>query len=271
MKRKRERRSLRRHFYPVVLQAPDRETRLREKKITRWPHSCGLQFMRDGVPQLELSAALTTLGLRYQGVIFNYPNSRSEGVEKISHGAVLCFATRPELEASTVKTIKVSGSRLEQHVFASLRRIFLECTRDTVQLAPIWARQLPPNWASMSFTTGSYAELKNQPRTKAETAGYLVWLPNAGPQRQSVLASFAIGATETLVWNYLIRVRHLDLVRRLMSSTTRRVILGRFTVPDSADGAFDSVPADLTFCLKCQITFRQAHDPGDDLLEGAAR
>lgn len=244
-------------FFSLVSQSPDRETRLNEKKVSVWPNSCGLQFIRDGGPHLELAAALTGLGFVYQGMIFNFPGSDSKKIEERAGGAMLCIATRPELEPPTIKPIKTSGTGLEQHVFGRLGDVFLECTRGAVHFTPTWARQLPPDWAAMEFTTGSYAHLKHGSKERPQTAGYLVFLPNSVPQDQSILASFSLGATETLIFNYLIRTRYASVLKDLLSSKTNRLLVGRFSIPsNNQDGNGHGVPADLEFSSECEIEFK---------------
>jgi hypothetical protein len=207
-----------------------------------------LHQVRDGASFAELAACLlqNQSGAKYGGLILNRPGQEVALAEFTSMDT-LVLTTRPALDddeeegARTPRApLRRTSTNLEERVFATLRLYFPHCDRRNVEISPNLSRYLHENDKDRaciefrmhnrsvkdSFESGAtYHKLKRHlapddlepvwhacPNNFAlRTATYFVYTPPIWKGGPRVLASFGLGGTETLIWNYLVRTKYAYL------------------------------------------------------------
>lgn len=201
----------------------------RKKGRPSLPHQ-----LRDGDAALELSEVLRTQGYEYGEVLLNYPaQQEAQAIEIddtfLSPADLLLLTTRPPLDDEDEplrKTVHRSHTTLEDKVFAALRPYFKRCNRSQIILSESLVRTLPPEVARKSniqyrqhggasydrYTAGPGDDWHKRPSHLRLTAAYLAYTEHAWEGGPALLAAFAMGGTETLVWAHLLRTKFSYLV-----------------------------------------------------------
>jgi len=200
----------------------------RKKGRPSLPHQ-----LRDGDAALELSEVLRAQGYEYGEVILNYP-AEDETVSItvddtfLTSSDLLLLTTRPPLDDEHErprKAVHRSHTTLELKVFAALRQFFKWCDRSQIILAEQLVPTLPPaavrksnilfrqhGGAAYERYTGPGDEWHKPPPDRRTTVAYLAYAEHAWEGGPALLAAFAVGGTETLVWAHLLRTRFPHLV-----------------------------------------------------------
>lgn len=235
-----------------------------------------LHKTRDGAAFAEMMATLHNIGCQYGGVLFNIPEMRGPAPDpcmlRLGPDDLIVMTTRPPLDDAEgfeqkpnqrgIRRIDRSYTDLEEKLFSGLRLFFETSNRQIIRLSDRIRKQLPAGveWVrSMQFrgTAGAYYRGFREDETQARpiraederTCGFFVFSPEAWPDGPSVLASFAMGGVESLIFNYLLRRRMApsfeQYVGELLASGQAGFLIAEFAVAPCP-----ARPLDLSFADK---------------------
>ncbi len=89
---------------------------------------------------------------------------------------------------------------------------------------------------------GKYNEVIQSRRGSTQTAVFLLYTPHLWKEGPGLIASFAMGGMEGLIWNYLLRTRYSALLRQ-----------PRFFIGDMSIGQIPDRPTDLFFARNWSV------------------
>jgi hypothetical protein len=217
--------------------------------------------LRDGDAFCELMPVLYQQGFEFGGVILNYPVVTTDDKPPlrpvddsfIAQNDLVVMTTRPPIHdhiARNRKRILRSFTTLEEDLLKMLEPHLPTSTRLKLHLSTGIESRLPRTHKNRSMiefleSGATYKSLRTygpeRPQSglsPVRTACYLFSLPNTGEHTHNLLCVFGMGGTETLLWSYLLRTRHAELLHM----THPRFILAELypqPIPD--------LPDDLSF------------------------
>jgi len=192
--------------------------------------------LRDGDSALFLAPVLAERGYEFGGVIFNPPAEppadpiarRKVDRSFLGPNDLILVPTRPpmhDLLDGDRRYIRRSFTDLEQLVFDALGTAFSHCSRSQVTLTDAAVRGEPEvaerqnstfhqTWGAAvdSYRAVNATRWSRPEKGKYVTITYLAYVRPAWENGPAVLATFGIGGTETLGWNYLLATRFRSLV-----------------------------------------------------------
>lgn len=208
-------------FYPFVYFLPPRD-RSRLLRIFQ---------NRDVTATLEFSYALTPLGFEYGGVLLNFPpppgaeNGPLLPVETNAlPGDLILTTSRPPLhveeEEDVIKRMRRADTDLERAIVAAWLPHFRLLTRGNASLANDHRSALPPDYADRRHIEfylrqgAGYKQLsREQYRGEPRTAAFLLRVRELWPGGPGHVGGFGMDGSTSLIWAYLLRTRHADLLR----------------------------------------------------------
>ncbi len=227
--------------------------------------------LRDGDAALYLIDALGARGFRYGGPIINYPSERRVVVPFddgfLGENDLILMTTRPPMndeDADDKKSIPRSYTQLEENLFTGPLGVYFRwCGRSEVILTST-AAEISPEIAkrrSLVFRQngGAMYQSYSSPITgksrrfkgpETPTAAFLLYAEHAWPGGPALLAAFAMGGTETLVWCYQLATRYPHLL------CTKPFVMAEMrtrTLPER--------PASMTFADSWEITIWGTAEP----------
>lgn len=186
---------------------------------------------RDVTASLELSHALLRLGFEYGGVLLNFPPPPGESgapllpVETSAlPGDLVSTTSRPVLhveeEQDTIKPMLPGGTDLERAIVAAWLPHFRLLTRGYASLAADHRSALPPDYADRRHIEfylrhgAGYKQLsRDRYRGEPRTAAFLLRVRELWPGGPGYVGAFGMDGSTSLIWCYLLRTRHADLLR----------------------------------------------------------
>ena len=199
--------------------------------------------IRDGAAFSEISSLLYKKGFNYGGIYLNKNILKNEPNEidlsRFKEDDIIVLCTRPPLhdkDKGSKKKLERSYTNLEKEIFRFLSFFFEICTRDRVKLkkgvaqnfkmgfenrADIVYKQFYNTSISGINTNASYKRYRKLETLDWEdssgikrTAAYFIYSKEIWEKGPSLLVSFGMGGVETLAWNYLLKRRHMDLIKK---------------------------------------------------------
>lgn len=210
---------------------------------------------RDGFSRLDLHVMLAQLGHEPGEVRFNYPGSGGDGgVDDLDEDDLIVITTRLPLddeEGEERRPVLRSGSKLEEMIFAEMRRYFTELRRSQIVLTEPLAACLQEPYGDRACidvrTLGgaNYMAVKplgrgpyKPPPAPNLTPAFFIRTPPIKKGGPCLLIAFGMSGTETLVWIRLLRDRYA----RLVQSQSPVFVMAELTIGDVPDQ-----PDDLSF------------------------
>jgi hypothetical protein len=227
--------------------------------------------LRDGDAALYLIDALGARGYRYGGPIINYP-SAGPTIVPFDDGFfhpddVILMTTRPpmnDVDFGDKKSILRSYTRLEEKLFTGPLGVYLRwCGRSEVMLTSAAAEISPEiakrqslvfrqNGGAMyqSYSSPSTGQSRRFTGRETLTAVFLLYAEHAWPGGPALLAAFAMGGTETLVWCYQLATRYPHLL-----------CTKPFVMAEMRTGTLPERPASMAFADSWEITIFGTAEP----------
>jgi hypothetical protein len=196
--------------------------------------------MRDGDGFAFIMSALARRGYDFEDIIFSYPHpcqpSPREPEPKLiafddsffRPSDLILLTTRPPMddrEFGDKKGIPRSFTTLEDKLFKALRIYLRKCARSQIWLAEgalgisheIDKREsitLRQNGGArvMGYRSQVSNEYTGFEGLHSPTVAFLIYLEHAWPGGPALMAAFGVGATETLVWCWLLAKKYPDLL-----------------------------------------------------------
>lgn len=185
---------------------------------------------RDVTAMLELSQPIARQGYAYGGVLLNFPpppgaeNGSLLAVETNALAGDLVLTTgRPPLyveeEEDEIKRLRRADTDLERAIVAAWLPHFRLLTRGNASLANDHRSALPPDYADRRHIEfylrhgAGYKQLsREQYRGEPRTAAFLLRVRELWPGGPGYIGIFGMDGTMSLIWAYLLRTRHFDLL-----------------------------------------------------------
>jgi hypothetical protein len=190
-----------------------------------------LHHLRDGDAFAEIATLLSSKGLEYGGILFNYPSRNRIGRQVdssfLKNSDLLVLTTRPPIngdeEQEANRHVDRSYSTLEREVLEAICAYFDKALRKRVKLNKLYAGELNgkfKNRADIIFnqTYGAHVvkfrqygtrQTWHKPKVDITTVFYLVLTPPVPRLNGArILASFGMGGTETLIWSHILRTSY---------------------------------------------------------------